>query len=72
MPVEVPRKVSVSKQSELSFKPGIKEESKIDLMPGRVLITDDMFLSKNKDGRRLVKSSLADSKPRASERGTKR
>jgi hypothetical protein len=72
VPVEAPRKVSVSKQSELSFRSGIKEESKIDLMPGHVLITDDMFFSKNKDGKRVVKSSLVDSKPRVSERGTKR
>jgi hypothetical protein len=72
VPVEAPRKVSVSKQSELSFRPGIKEESKINLMQGHVLITDDMFLSKNNDGKRVVKSSLIDSKPRASDRGTKR
>lgn len=68
----MPVKVSVSKQSELSFKSANKEEKKIDLLPGKVLITDDMFYSKNKEGKRAVKSSMVDSKPRFSDRGTKR
>jgi hypothetical protein len=89
--VEAPRKVSVSKQSELSFqlrssraeeskveqKCESKVAAKIELKPGHVLITDDMFFSKAKGGKRSMQikqtpDKMTREKSDRSEGGTKR